>query len=442
MYCSAILSFLYLAGSALAGPVVSHRSGPARAHGRVARRGFAESEGMRAVGYYGNWDIYARKFFVTDIDDSQLTHLIYSFANVKNDTGEVYLSDEWADIQYAYPGDVASNSTEPQLLGNLKQLYLKKKKNRNLKVLLAILGYTYSPNMVPVLASAELRANFVSSAVKLVTDLGLDGLDVDYEYVSSATEAANMVILLQDLRAALDAIPTNTTASPFLLTCASPAGPDKYKILDLPGMDDSLSFWNLMGYDYSGSWDKIAAHSSNLLPDEKSNLSTPFSSEAPLKYYVDAGISPLSINLGMPLYGRAFANTRGLGQPFNNTGSTIGSYDEANVWDVKDLPIEGSNATVYNLKKIGASYSYDASKQYLVSYDTPKNAKVKAEYIEKHGYGGAMWWEISQDRQDSDSLIKTVVKSFGGEKRLEQSLNHLDYPTSKYENLRHGFPHE
>ncbi|KAK6585078.1 hypothetical protein PZA11_001805 [Diplocarpon coronariae] len=466
MRCSAIVSFLYLAGLAAAIPANPHpdnptglakshpakrhqtrshptRSHPKKSHPNVKRKKLQRKttgeggQGLRAVGYYGNWDIYDRKFFITDIEDEQLTHLIYSFANVNPETGEVYLSDEHADLNYYYPGDKPSNSSEPQLYGNLKQLYLLKKKNRHLKTLLAILGYTYSPNMVPVLASAELRANFVSSAVKLVTDLGLDGLDIDYEYVTSTTEAVNMVTLLKDLRAALDKIPTNSTTSPFLLTAASPAGPAKYKLLDLPGMDKYLSFWNFMGYDYSGSWDKITAHSSNVFPDPNSNITTPFSSNNALKWYVESGVAPQRINLGMPLYGRGFANTKGIGQPFNNSGATTGSYDEANVWDYKDLTINGVET---NVPEIGASYSYDATKKYLISFDNKQNAEFKATYVVKYRLGGAMWWEVSQDKQNDDSLIRAVVKSFGGRPSLENSLNHLDYPHSKYENLRKGFP--
>lgn len=35
----------------------------------------------------------------TDIDPSQLTHIMYAFADVSADTGEVFLTDSWADEQ-------------------------------------------------------------------------------------------------------------------------------------------------------------------------------------------------------------------------------------------------------------------------------------------------------------------------------------------------------
>lgn len=90
-------------------------------------------------------------------------------------TGEVFLTDEWADLQFAYPGDVASNGT--QLLGNFNQLYKLKQQNRNLKTSLSVGGWSYRANFKTALATGATRSRFAESALKLVTDLGLDGVD-------------------------------------------------------------------------------------------------------------------------------------------------------------------------------------------------------------------------------------------------------------------------
>ena len=61
-------------------------------------------------------------------------------------------------------------------------------------------------------------------------------------------------------------------------------------------------------------------------------------------------------------------------------------------------------------KQIGASWSYDAEKQVMVSYDTTELAKQKAEYIKKENLGGAMFWETSADKRGEESLIGTVSR--------------------------------
>jgi chitinase len=45
---------------------------------------------------------------------------------------------------------------------------------------------------------------------------------------------------------------------------AAPCGPDNYQKLRVREMDASLDLWNLMSYDFSGSWDKVAGHQANL----------------------------------------------------------------------------------------------------------------------------------------------------------------------------------
>ena len=58
-----------------------------------------------------------------------------------------------------------------------------------------------------------------------------------------------------------------------------------------------------------------------------------------------------------------------------------------------------------------------------------------------------MWWETSCDYAPSEpngnlSLIKTVVDRWGGPNggRLETLENTLDYPGTKYDNMRNGMP--
>jgi chitinase len=122
-----------------------------------------------------------------------------------------------------------------------------------------------------------------------------------------------------------------------------------------------------------------------------------------IKEYIAAGVPSIKLNLGMPLYGRAFTNTAGLGQPYKGVGQ--GTW-EAGVYDFKDLPLAGAHE--YTDEEAEATYSYDNSTGMLVSYDTVKMALTKVDYITQNNLGGAMWWEVSGDRNDSGSIISSV----------------------------------
>ncbi|QSS66233.1 chitinase [Histoplasma capsulatum] len=350
--------------------------------------------GFKSVVYFVNWAIYGRNYQPQDLPAAKLTHVLYAFANVHGDTGEVYLTDNYADTDKHYPTDpweeVGNN-----VYGCVKQLFLLKKQNRNLKILLSIGGWTYSSNFPGAASTAANRAHFADTATKLMLDMGFDG-------------------------------------------------PKHFKKLRLEEMTPYLDFYNLMAYDYAGSWDTVAGHQANLEVSKSDPKSTPYSTEAALDFYIGVGKVPASkMILGMPLYGREFADTDGPGTPFTGTGGN-GSF-EPGIWDYKVLPKEGAKEHMESGSKggCGASWSYDKSSRSMISYDTVPMVEKKTKYIINKGLGGGMWWEASGDRDPrtaekaKGSLIGTFVEGIGG--GLEKHENALSFPESQYDNLKAGF---
>ncbi|KAK9466681.1 glycoside hydrolase superfamily [Lipomyces arxii] len=384
---------------------------------------------MKSVVYYTNWAIYGRKHFVPDLPADQLTHVLYAFADIDISDGRVVLTDKWSDTDQHFTGD-SWNDSGNNLYGNLKQLFLLKKKNPYLKVLLSIGGYTYSPKFAPVASTSVKRGNFAQSAVELMRDLGLDGLDIDWEYPADANQAQDYVALLRETHAAMDVYAKQFPEKPhFELTIAAPCGPENYSKMLIKDMDHYLDFWNLMAYDFSGaSWSTVAGHQANIYTGQ-------FSADAAVKAYMHAGVPASKLVLGMPLYGREFANTAGLNRAFQGIGTT-GSW-EAGVFDYKALPQPG--AVEYVDEDAIAAYSYDSNKHTLVTYDNVTSARMKAKYIKEHGLGGAMWWESSGDYSagHEKSIIRNVVEVFGGHNALDKSKNWQRYPDSVYDNIKY-----
>lgn len=192
----------------------------------------------------------------------------------------------------------------------------------------------------------------------------------------------------------------------------------------------------------AGSWDTQAGHQANIYKSTDNPSSTPFCAHDAITYYTTVGrIAAQKMVLGMPIYGRAFLNTDGSGKPFTGVGtaSPPGSWEDG-VWDYKALPLTG--ATEYLDPNLIASWGYDPAKRMMITYDTTNAERHKSDYIKQMGLGGAMWWESSADKKGSDSLIWTVANALGGGdySALDQTGNLLNFPQSKYDNLRNQFP--
>lgn len=182
------------------------------------------------------------------------------------------------------------------------------------------------------------------------------------------------------------------------------------------------TFWNLMAYDMAGSWDSLAGHQAPLFGP------SPNVHEA-VELYLSHGVAGAhKLVLGMPLYGRAFEHTDGPGCPYQGVGE--GSW-EAGSWDYKALPLPGSQEH-FDPQAVAAS-CYDADKKKFVTYESMQSSLAKVRYMRDRGMKGAMWWELSGDREGEDSIVGRVAREMAP---LDATPNHLEYPTSKWDNLR------
>ncbi|KAI8080202.1 chitinase [Gilbertella persicaria] len=393
------------------------------------------SETYIIAGYFVNWGIYERKHYVVDLQAKKLSHILYAFANVNTD-GSVILGDPWADTDIKFQKDKTVDGVldpwkenDKDLHGNLKQFSLLKQQNRHLKVSLSIGGYSWSGNFSTLAAIPESRAMFTKTAISHLQNLGLDGIDIDWEFPKNAKDSENYVLLLKDLRAALDEYQAKVdpTKEPFLLSVAMPCGPENYRILKLGEMAKYVDIFYLMAYDFAGEWDELTGHQSNL-------YGGPLNVDQAVRDYEKAGVPSKKLVMGMPAYGRGFSNTA------SKPGSTYkgvpdGSWDRGS-FDYKDLPREGAKEYI-DEEKI-ASWSYSKKTREFITYDTPAVVKAKCDYIKERQLGGAMFWELSADINGDDprSLVHTAYQSLGD--RLNDTPNHILFPLSHYNNIPHS----
>lgn len=313
--------------------------------------------------------------------------------------------------------------------GCIEEMMEMKIKHRGVKTLLSIGGWTYTHFKTTLQDAAQThkgRARFINSAVDLLKDLGFDGIDIDWEYPADDEEATNYVLLLKELREALDDYAEQSAPGyHFLMTIATPAGASDYCQLHLKEMDQYLDSWHLMGYDFSGRWESVAGHAANVYPSLANPAATPFSINNTLKDYISSGVPANKIVLGMPLYGRVFTNTTGVGKP-HKTGI-------AEPPDYRIFPRPGA---VENYDpQLVATWSFDSAIGEFVSYQGMEETHAKAKYIKEHGLGGSMWWQAGGDKAGNTSLVSNMLKDLGS---LENSTNLLDYPESQYVFIRNA----
>ncbi|KAG5455646.1 MAG: glycosyl hydrolases family 18-domain-containing protein [Olpidium bornovanus] len=253
-------------------------------------------------------------------------------------------------------------------------------------------------------------------------------------------DAENFLSLLRELRSGMDNYATSIgeqlPQSRFLVSCCLAGTMNRLEVLDLAKLGQVVDELHLMSYDFNGSWSKVAGHHANLFGGE-------INGDAAVNHILSRGVPPAKVILGVPMYGRAFCNTGGLGQPFQGIGEANQEKKswEAGVWDYSALPLEGAEEHL-DAQSVGA-YSYDRSKRHLVSYDSPASVSAKADYVVRRGLGGMFFWELSGDKCSSKfperSLLAAAHEGLGGRRGgVDGSPNHLNYPTSVYDNIRQG----
>ncbi|AZK48256.1 glycosyl hydrolase family 18 protein [Paenibacillus lentus] len=404
----------------------------------------------KIIGYYPSWGAYGRNYNVTDIDASKVTHINYAFAdicwngihgnpdptgpnpvtwscqdevgaiNVPN--GTIVLGDPWIDAQKAFPGD----TWDKPLKGNIGQLIKLKQENPGLKTIISVGGWSWSNRFSDVAASAETRETFANSAVDFLRKYQFDGVDLDWEYPVSGGLAGNSVrpadkqnytLLLQKVREKLDAAGAQDGKA-YLLTIASGASPSFAQNTELANIAAIVDWINIMTYDFNGGWQTVSAHNAPLYYDPAAasagipNAAT-FNGAAGVQGHLDAGVPASKIVLGMPFYGRGWANCASgdNGQYQSCSGVSNGTW-ESGIFDFSDLEANYINKNGYtrhwnDIAKV--PYLYNPSSRIYISYDDIESFGHKTSFIKDKGLGGAMFWEFSGDRN------KTLLNKLAGD---------------------------
>ncbi|GHF93202.1 chitinase [Amycolatopsis bullii] len=429
--------------------------------------------GYAKVGYFVQWGIYGRQYFVKNLETSgaaaKLTHLLYAFENIdpvnltclsgvtKGTTANPQDPNQGdgagdAEADYSRPFSAAqsvdgvADTGWESLRGNFNQLKKLKAKHPNLKVLVSLGGWTYSKYFSDVAATDASRKKFVSSCVDTWlkgniapyggaggpgTAAGIfDGIDLDWEWPASGdghpgnhwspNDKDNLTALMAEFRAQMDAYGA-TTGKRYQLHAFTPADPAKVASgWDLSKVFNYLDVANVQGYDFHGSgsdnsWEpNRTGHQGNLYADADDPYNFHFSAESAINAYTNAGVDPRRLTLGLAFYGRGWqgvADGGKNGEWQSATGAAPGQFaEEAGTRGYANLVASVPGCTVHHDTAAVATSCYTGNGGQWWTFDDAWSIGLKITWLKSRGLLGVMAWEMSGD---TGALMNAVSAGLG-----------------------------
>ena len=385
----------------------------------------------KVFSYYTSWSIYQRQYDVSLIPVDKITHIMYAFM-FPNPSVEDYNMLK-ANMSFPpkpyYPppqlpeGSLSKHDEYADDL-NIPKLRELRKNNPNIRVLISLGGWSLSFNFSTIFSSDILRMNLVKSSVKFVVDNGFDGLDIDFEFPAvkgasynhvSPDDPQNFVKFIKDLRAEFARVSPNKTYEITAAIGCNPQVLDNCKIV-MPLLDHVL----LMTYDLGGPWDPFTSSNSALYYNPECKGNPEFNVDSAVKRTLSYGIPKEKINVGLPFYGRGFANTKpyDLSKPYYGTASGTPpslsgekGEDGLSNWNELRLNVNKNGFVRYYDSVSKTPFLYRQSDGQVWSYDDNESIAEKAKYVMNNGLEGILYWEASLDSKN-DSLLDTVHSIF------------------------------
>lgn len=317
----------------------------------------------------------------------QLTHIIYSFLKIQNDT-----------LTFKSPAQEAS----------LKQLVELKKINPALKIMVSIGGWGGCGPCSELFASAEHRATFAKTTVALFKQYGVDGIDLDWEYPTiegypghryAPEDMNNFTELIRALRREM--------GKDYILSFAA-GGFTRFLegSVDWAAIMPEVDFVNLMTYDLTSGASKTTGHHTPLANNTTQKQSATNCIDWLIAHHVPAN----KLVMGAAFYARIWEDVANINHGLYQSGKFIQglSYKKS-----AEYYAATPGYKYYFDHQAKAPYQYNADKKLFATFDDSRSLKKKTAFIRKHKMAGIMFWELSQDKTE-DGLVGVIYRNLNG----------------------------
>ena len=338
-----------------------------------------QTDDYKVIAYYTGKGESIQKYPV-----EKLTHIIYSFLKIRNDTLTV------------------ANAKQDSML---KQLVALKEKYPKLKIMVSVGGWGGCSFCSDLFASEQHRNMFAKTTVELFKKYNVDGLDLDWEYPTiegypghkyQKDDKKNFTALIQALRLEM--------GDKYLLTFAA-GGFKKFlkKSVDWKAIMPSLDFVNLMTYDLTGGYSKVTGHHTPLHNNRKQKEST----SNCVKWLLRHKMPSKKLIIGAAFYARVWEYVPDTANGLYQSGKFKRGVPFRNF---ETYFTEANGFKYYFDEKAQAPYQYSSSQKLFATFDDERSIELKSKYIKKKKLGGMMFWELTEDKP-TGGLVDKIHKS-------------------------------
>ena len=326
-------------------------------------------EGPWLMTYYVGYQNHYLK--PRDIDFTLMTHIVVGGVGVNADGT---LNEHW-HVENGDGHDMALD------VG-------KRAKREGVKTLIWLGGPNEEDKFLSAATSTN-RARFVKNIVKLVDELGYDGVDIDWEPIRKKDEASALA-LVRDLR---EADPNLIITFPVNWVPTTVVG-----IKDLSVYKEMARYVDklfIMSYSMAGPWPGWKAWHGGALKGD--TLATPGSVRTSVKAYQHAGVPNEKLGIGVGTYATCWEYPIRIPEQtipsgyYSNKLGTMSMRTLMSDYYVKKYERWDNDAQVPYLSFKKAKGDWDCG---FISYENEKSIRAKMEYMHEEELGGAIVWNI------------------------------------------------
>lgn len=251
-----------------------------------------------------------------------------------------------------------------------------------------------------VASSEATRKAAARNLVNLINELGLDGIDFDWETPKSS-ESQNFTLLCKEVYSAIKANNPN-----HLLTAAVAGGKWSSGRFDIENSINYLDYINIMTYSmvsHSGYY-HTALYRNTSYNDKVNKVGRTMDScsiAESAKIYQDKGVPNSKMIWGAAFYGQKQVLTDGA---FKASGTIL--YNNL----IKNY-LNNPDYNLYYDTRCEEPYLLSTDGTVFISFDNPRSLIAKCKYCMEEGMGGLMYWEWGCDYL-TDELLLSIKEGF------------------------------